>query len=150
MAAPRGGRIIVIGGDLRALAKAVTALRRSGWDIVEAHSLEEAAALRQSNADLVVADLATTDLQRLAEAVASKAAETSSAIDAPGEGLSGPALRKAAHDLRTPLNAILGWAQLLKFGELDEATKQEALDVIERSAQAQAEMITKMLDTEAR
>lgn len=55
-------------------------------------------------------------------------------------------LATLSHELRTPLHAILGWAQLLKMGALSKDESAEALDVIERNAQAQAQMIADLLD----
>ncbi|MBF2075054.1 MAG: response regulator [Synechococcales cyanobacterium C42_A2020_086] len=51
-----------------------------------------------------------------------------------------------SHELRTPLNSILGWAQLLRSKTLDETTIDRALEVIERNATAQAQLIEDILD----
>ncbi len=55
-------------------------------------------------------------------------------------------LAMVSHELRTPLNAMLGWGRLLKAGTLDAARRERALDVIERNAQAQAQLIEDLLD----
>jgi signal transduction histidine kinase len=55
-------------------------------------------------------------------------------------------LATLSHELRTPLNAILGWAQLLRSGELDEAARRQAVETIERNAKAQAQLIEDLLD----
>ncbi len=55
-------------------------------------------------------------------------------------------LATLSHELRTPLHAILGWAQLLKMGRLSPEDTQNAYAVIERNAQAQAQMIADLLD----
>ncbi len=55
-------------------------------------------------------------------------------------------LATVSHELRTPLNAILGWAQLLRLGQRDEATLRRALDTIERNAKAQARLVNDLLD----
>jgi len=52
----------------------------------------------------------------------------------------------AAHALRTPLTAILGWVTLLRAGELDAATSARAVDVIERNARRQAQLIADLID----
>ncbi|UKO95951.1 chemotaxis protein CheB [Nostoc sp. UHCC 0870] len=51
-----------------------------------------------------------------------------------------------SHELRNPLNALLGWSHLLQKHQLDEATTNQGLEAIERSAQAQAHLITDLLD----
>jgi CheY-like chemotaxis protein/nitrogen-specific signal transduction histidine kinase len=52
----------------------------------------------------------------------------------------------ASHALRTPLTAILGWVNLLRAGELDPATSARAIDVIERNARRQADLIADLID----
>ncbi|MCA1556887.1 MAG: PAS domain-containing sensor histidine kinase, partial [Acidobacteria bacterium] len=55
-------------------------------------------------------------------------------------------LATVSHELRTPLTSMMGWAELLKLGMLDEKGQQHALDVIESSARAQAQLIGDLLD----
>jgi hypothetical protein len=55
-------------------------------------------------------------------------------------------LATLSHELRTPLNAIYGWARMLRSGTLDETTSGRAVDVIERSARVQVQMIDDLLD----
>jgi PAS domain S-box-containing protein len=55
-------------------------------------------------------------------------------------------LATLSHELRTPLNAILGWTQLLRTGERDEAALDEGLQTIERNARAQTRIIEDLLD----
>lgn len=55
-------------------------------------------------------------------------------------------LAMIAHELRAPLTAVLGWTQILRSKKYDEATADQALAVIERSAQAQARLIEDLLD----
>jgi len=55
-------------------------------------------------------------------------------------------LATVSHELRTPLNAILGWARMLTSGRIDERTSKHALEVIERNARAQAQLIDDLLD----
>ncbi|HEU4409830.1 MAG TPA: ATP-binding protein [Polyangiaceae bacterium] len=55
-------------------------------------------------------------------------------------------LGTVSHELRTPLNAILGWASLLRAGEVDEGQQDHALATIERNARAQARLIDDLLD----
>jgi signal transduction histidine kinase len=51
-----------------------------------------------------------------------------------------------SHELRTPLNAIVGWSYLLREGRLDEVARKQAIEVIERNARLQSEMIEDLLD----
>jgi len=55
-------------------------------------------------------------------------------------------LATLSHELRTPLNAVLGWARLLREGQLDENQRRKGIETIERSAHAQAQLIEEMLD----
>ncbi|MBI1764706.1 MAG: PAS domain S-box protein [Acidobacteria bacterium] len=52
-----------------------------------------------------------------------------------------------SHEIRSPLNAILGWVQILRTGQLDQAATERALETIERNAQTQAQLIEDLLDT---
>jgi len=51
-----------------------------------------------------------------------------------------------SHELRTPLAAILLWTELLRDGNLDEATTAQALEIIERNAKSQSQLIEDLLD----
>jgi CheY-like chemotaxis protein len=55
-------------------------------------------------------------------------------------------LGTVSHELRTPLNAIIGWSHMLLGGKLDEATSGRALEIIDRNARAQAQLIEGILD----
>ncbi|HVS71394.1 MAG TPA: PAS domain S-box protein [Phycisphaerae bacterium] len=55
-------------------------------------------------------------------------------------------LATLSHELRTPLNAILGWSQLIRNTAADPATVAEGLDVIERNARVQTQLIEDLLD----
>jgi two-component system, chemotaxis family, CheB/CheR fusion protein len=55
-------------------------------------------------------------------------------------------LSNLSHELRNPLTAMLGWAQILRTRQLDEAKIEIALESIERSARAQSHLIEDMLD----
>jgi PAS domain S-box-containing protein len=56
-------------------------------------------------------------------------------------------LATLSHELRTPLNAVYGWVGMLRAGSLDEVGVARALEVIERSARVQVQMIDALLDT---
>ena len=55
-------------------------------------------------------------------------------------------LATVSHELRTPLTAVLGWAHLLRSGQLDEESSARALETIDRNARAQNRMIEELLD----
>jgi signal transduction histidine kinase/ActR/RegA family two-component response regulator len=51
-----------------------------------------------------------------------------------------------SHELRTPLNVIIGWVRLLRSGSLPETTREQALVVVERNANAQSQLVADLLD----
>ena len=51
-----------------------------------------------------------------------------------------------SHELRTPLNAILGWARMLRAGTLDARQTAHAIEVIERNADLQGQLIGDLID----
>jgi two-component system CheB/CheR fusion protein len=55
-------------------------------------------------------------------------------------------LSMVSHELRNPLSAILGWTQLLRKQTPDIAKMTQALEIIERSARAQSQLIEDLLD----
>ncbi len=55
-------------------------------------------------------------------------------------------LATLSHEMRTPLNAIVGWASLLKRKTYADPDFQEGIEVIDRSAKAQAQLIEDVLD----
>ncbi len=55
-------------------------------------------------------------------------------------------LATASHELRNPLSAILGWARLLRAGDVDPKMFAKGLETIERNANAQVQLIEDILD----
>ncbi len=55
-------------------------------------------------------------------------------------------LATVSHELRTPLNAVVGWSRLLRTGQLDKDGTAHAVEVIERNAAAQRQIIEDLLD----
>jgi signal transduction histidine kinase/ActR/RegA family two-component response regulator len=51
-----------------------------------------------------------------------------------------------SHELRTPLNVIMGWIRLLRSGTLADTTREHALEVVERNANAQSKLVSDLLD----
>lgn len=55
-------------------------------------------------------------------------------------------LATLSHELRTPLNAVVGWAGMLRSGKLDDDHTTRAIEIIDRNAKAQAQLIEDILD----
>ena len=55
-------------------------------------------------------------------------------------------LATLSHELRSPLTPILGWTSMLRGGQLAPGDQAHALDVIERNARLQAQLIEDLLD----
>lgn len=55
-------------------------------------------------------------------------------------------LMTVSHELRTPLTAIYGWARMLVTGQIRDDQRQRAIEIIERNAQAQTQLVNDLLD----
>jgi PAS domain S-box-containing protein len=55
-------------------------------------------------------------------------------------------LATLSHELRTPLNAIVGWTRMLLDGTMDGRSTQRALQVIDRNAHLQVQLVGDILD----
>ena len=55
-------------------------------------------------------------------------------------------LATISHELRTPLSPILAWARMLRKGNVHPEKSARALEVIERCAQTQAQLVEELLD----
>jgi PAS domain S-box-containing protein len=55
-------------------------------------------------------------------------------------------LATLSHELRTPLTSILGWASMIRNGEVDGPHVLRAIETIERNARSQARLIDDLLD----
>jgi signal transduction histidine kinase/FixJ family two-component response regulator len=55
-------------------------------------------------------------------------------------------LATVSHELRTPLNAIMGWVSMLRQARFDPARVASVLEIVERNAKAQAQIIADVLD----
>ena len=51
-----------------------------------------------------------------------------------------------SHELRTPMSAVLGWSQMLRNGACDQPSIARGLEVIERNAKLQSQLIEDLLD----
>jgi len=55
-------------------------------------------------------------------------------------------LATLSHELRTPLTSILGWASMIRNGEVEGSSAARAIETIERNARSQARLIDDLLD----
>jgi PAS domain S-box-containing protein len=55
-------------------------------------------------------------------------------------------LATLSHELRTPLNVILGWTRMLLNDNLSERARKHALELIDRNAHAQAQLVNDLVD----
>ena len=81
------------------------------------------------------------ELRISAEALKEREAQASAANRAKDEFLA-----TLSHELRTPLNVVLGWVGMLRHNVLSEDRAKQALEIIERNARQQAELIDDLLD----
>ncbi|GAB4380160.1 MAG: chemotaxis protein CheB [Elainellaceae cyanobacterium] len=110
----------------------------NGWNIVQAEGTQR---ILLAIEDITERKQFETERSQLLSQEQSARQEAESANRSKDEFLS-----NLSHELRNPLNTMLGWAQLLRKQQFDEAAVDRALDVIERSARLQAQLIEDMLD----
>src|SRR5262252_8550426 len=55
-------------------------------------------------------------------------------------------LATLSHELRTPLNVILGWTRMLLNDQLGDQARHHALELIDRNAQAQSQLVNDLVD----
>jgi signal transduction histidine kinase len=122
---------------MRANAQALaTTLARAQAEIQERERTERA--LRDTERELRRAIGEQKRIEELLIAARLKAEETNRLKD--------EFLAMVSHELRTPLNAILGWAALIRGNVLTPARTGHAIDVIERNARHQAQLVGDLLD----
>ncbi len=80
------------------------------------------------------------EAERVAETLRRSEAELQKASRAKDEFLA-----TLSHELRTPMTAILGWSKLMA-DDLGEETRNIAVDAIQKSSKAQAQLIDDLLD----
>lgn len=110
------------------LAMSESGRRYNATDLVLAEDLARRAAAAIDNARLY-------ELSKLERSRAESAARAKDEFVA-----------MVSHELRTPLNVIIGWVRLLRSGTLPEKTREQALAVVERNANAQGQLVGDLLD----
>jgi signal transduction histidine kinase len=118
---------------------------RQAYDEMEQRVLERTSDLAASNGAL---QAEVAERQRVeSERAALLEREQAARLEAEAMNrLKDEFLATLSHELRTPLNAILGWTHLLESGKRDDAIITRAIRVIKNSAQAQAQLVTHILD----
>jgi len=101
------------------------------------------APLRMVGAMLDVTDRKRAERERLALLESERAARA--AAERAGR-LKDDFLATLSHELRTPLNAILGWTHLLRKSVNDPQKALRGVEVIERNARVQTQLIADLLD----
>ncbi len=91
--------------------------------------------------DITAEKRALEERERLLEAAQSARADAEAA-----NRLKDEFLATLSHELRTPLNAILGWARILGTGPVDPEDLREGLEVIDRNARMQTQIVEDLLD----
>ena len=118
---PEVARQILFGGVILSfLLFLVTAAQVRAWETAARHEDDlraSAAAIRESEAEAQAANRAKDEF-----------------------------LATLSHELRTPLNVVLGWVSMLRRRLGARGSAGEALEIVERNARQQAELIDDLLD----
>lgn len=96
---------------------------------------------RQLEASIAAAQAEIAERARMEQTLVAARAEAEEA-----NRLKDEFLAMVSHELRTPLNAILGWVALLRGGSLSTPYTVHALEVVDRNARLQAELVADLLD----
>ena len=105
-------------------------------DITERKRVEEALKKAKEQSEAAGRErLELLDSEREARAEAERANRTKDEF-----------LATLSHELRTPLNAVIGWAKILRLGNAGAQELAQGLEIIERNASVQAQIIDDLLD----
>lgn len=122
-------------------------LRKDGREVwVEGHSVvvcDETGPVGMRGVTMDITDAVQAEIER-AELLERESQAREEAEEA--SRLKEEFLATVSHELRTPLNAVVGWSRLVRSGQLDKEGMAHALEVIERNASAQRQIIEDLLD----
>jgi PAS domain S-box-containing protein len=115
------------------------------WVLARGHAeyTPDGTPLRLIAITLDITDRKLAEEQRSAMLAAERAARTEA--ERAGQ-MKDEFLATLGHELRTPLNAIVGWAQILRHNPSNAEEVVEGIEVIERNARAQTQIIEDLLD----
>jgi signal transduction histidine kinase len=128
---------IVVSREIGKRRKAETALLEANKDL-ETKIVDRTEELARVNASLRSAATERETLLR-SEQSARREAEIANR-------LRDEFMAAVSHELKTPLNSILGWARMLKAGDLDEDQVKKALGTIIKNSETQNRLIEDLLD----
>ena len=100
--------------------------------------------LRDRRGEIVKWYGTNTNINRIKELEEKLRKQTEDLIEA--NRLKDDFLAIVSHELRTPLNPILGWSQLLATGKLDPEKTATGIEIINRNAKLQSQIIDDLLD----
>ncbi|HEX3770250.1 MAG TPA: ATP-binding protein [Polyangiaceae bacterium] len=134
----------VIDGAVVSGAEAILALGASGLR----HLVVSAAPLANAKGEIFGCVISLTDVteRKIAEGKLIELAHRERVRVEEANRAKDEFLATVSHELRTPLNAILGWARILRSGEIPHDKRERALETIERNAVMQAQIIDDLLD----
>jgi signal transduction histidine kinase/ActR/RegA family two-component response regulator len=121
------------------IPKSTSRARSRASPVAQAEKLTQTLAeLREANERLVLAGVRMQELADEAQSARDAAEAANKAKD--------EFLAALSHELRTPLSAILGWVHLLRHASISGEKAEHGLEVIERNAKLQAQLISDLLN----